>query len=64
MLACFSSLAEIFSVIIPFSCVVLRCGDKWKKENSRLLLFTPSNFTLDPCHDMTQCRNTVLFGAG
>jgi len=59
MLVAFSSLVEFCNVIILFSCAVLRCGDKWKKENSSYLLFMPSNSDLVPGQDMTQCRITL-----
>jgi len=45
-----------------------RCATvRWQVEErkrTRWLSFTPSNFDLVPGHDMTQCRNTVWFGAG
>jgi len=59
MSACFSSIAEFFNVIIPFSCVALRCGDKRQERKQTRLLFTASNFDPVPGHDMTLCRNPM-----
>jgi len=61
MLVCFSSLAEFFNVIIPLSCLALKCGDKWKKENTRLLLFVPTNFDLVPGHYMTVPKHGMIW---